>query len=774
VQVATPAGSTISPEYQGTDPTRASDVNAAGLSAPVTLTSGQSNFFNIGAWMPASLGGTVFNDANANGVKDTGETPVAGDTVTLLGSTGAAIATTTTDSHGNYAFAGLTPGTYTVAVTDPANSKFSPVGTAPAPAIDSVVDATGKTAPITLVSGEADTAASAGIYPAGTISSYVFLDGQADGTYHVGDPGVAGVTVRLLDGSGQPTGQTTITDATGHYSFAGLTAGSFEVQVVAPTGTSFSTIEHASGNALVDSDVNPTTGVSGVITVQAGATTLGANAGLIFNGNFAGTTPIVIGAGQTYDGNGGSGVIVGPGGDLVHTGSGGNNIVVLGGQGGNLVEAGGGSGTDIVTSASALNAQTQNASNGFLFAGGTGMSTLQGGQGNTYLQGGRGNDLITAGSGVNVLIGGGSTGTVQQTNGQVTGYTQGDELRTGGISTTVLYQKGDGVETIDNGFRVQDKLEISGYASGTMETVNGQQALYLGGNDLIIFNGGTNFGPNGISYDANPVATAQESVVFGANGLPSIVPVSSAVVTTAPVPVATPAAAIAPVSTPAATPAVATTTVVPVVTPATSVAATPTNNDPISMSGWNQTLVVDNGNHVISGSQGNATLTVGNGNDTITMQGWGNVITTGSGTSGIVAGNGNETVNTGAGNDTVTLSGWNNLVIGGIGHDVVTGGASNTYQVNGTGTAGGMDVTDFSYASNDVLDLSKILASSGWNGSAASLGNILKVSTNPTGDTVIGIDTAGPGGAYATVATLHGLGAASVADLQNHGAIKLS
>ena len=789
VQIAAPTGSTISPEYQGIDPSLASDVDASGNSAPMTVASGAIGLFNLGAWMPASVGGTVFHDTNANGVMDATEAPVTGDSVTLLDSAGHALAATTTDNAGRYDFAGLKPGTYAVQVTDPDNSKFSPKGTAPAPAIDSAVDSGGKSAQIALISGENDATVSAGVYPAGTISSFVFLDAQCSGTYRVGDPGIAGVTVRLLDGSGNSLGQTTTTDATGHYSFAGLTAGSFEVQVIAPAGTSFSERAHASGNALVDSDVNATTGISDVLAVSAGATTVGANAGLEFNGNFAGTTPVELGLGQGYDGNSGHAVIVGAGGNLVHTGNGGNNIVILGDQAsGNLVEAGGGTGTDIVTSCGPLDAQTQNATNGFLFAGGTGASTLQGEQGNTYMQGGRGNDQISAGQGVNVLSGGGDPGIVQANGSQVTGYTQGDELRIGGISTTILFQKGDGVITVDGGFRAQDRLEINGYAGGTMEKVNGEDALYLGGNDLIIFNGGASFGPSGISYSANPVATAQETVVFGADGLPTIEAVSGAVVTTAPVqplaamPTASPAtsAPITPLPPIAiihpllAQPAVVVST--PPVAPVAPVplAAPAQANDPIAMSGWNQTLVVGEGNHLISGSQGNSTVTVGNGNNAIVMKGWSNVITTGGGANTIVAGDGNETVNTGTGSDTVTLNGWSNLVIGGIGHDVVSGGAGNTYQVNGAAQAGGMDVTDFSYARNDVLDLSKMLAGAGWDRSPASLGNILQVTRSAAGDTVIGIDTAGPGGGYATVATLHGLGASSVADLQNHGAVRLS
>ena len=222
------------------------------------------------------------------------------------------------------------------------------------------------------------------LVPDSTISGLVFLDGLSTGTYHVGDVGIAGVLVTLLDAKGSPTGSTATTDDTGSYSFKGLAPGSYQVAVSQPAGLSISPVEHASGNALLDSDVNAVTGTSDIITVVGSAAV--ANAGMIINGQFTGATPIVLGAGQTYDGNASFGVVVGAGNDLVHDGNGGNNVVALSGTN-NLVEAGSGATNDIVTSAGSLNAQTQNAVNGFLFAG-------------------TGNNMVAGGTAGNVLVGG--------------------------------------------------------------------------------------------------------------------------------------------------------------------------------------------------------------------------------------------------------------------------------------------------------------------------------------------------------------------------------
>jgi len=65
--------------------------------------------------VPGSLSGTYFMDNNDNDVEDAGDMGIAGVLVTLV-ETGA---TTTTDGNGDYSFAGLAPGTYSVEFRDP-------------------------------------------------------------------------------------------------------------------------------------------------------------------------------------------------------------------------------------------------------------------------------------------------------------------------------------------------------------------------------------------------------------------------------------------------------------------------------------------------------------------------------------------------------------------------------------------------------------------------------------------------------------------------------
>lgn len=74
--------------------------------------------YNFGELRTGSIAGSVYVDANGNGVRDPAEAPLAGVVITLTSDTGFT-ATVTTDAVGNYVFADLLPGTYTISETQP-------------------------------------------------------------------------------------------------------------------------------------------------------------------------------------------------------------------------------------------------------------------------------------------------------------------------------------------------------------------------------------------------------------------------------------------------------------------------------------------------------------------------------------------------------------------------------------------------------------------------------------------------------------------------------
>jgi uncharacterized repeat protein (TIGR01451 family) len=75
------------------------------------------------------LGNYVWMDSNGNGVQDNGEPAQPGVSVTLRNSANVVVATTSTNSTGNYLFTNLAPGTYTVEFTALPGFSFSPQGT---------------------------------------------------------------------------------------------------------------------------------------------------------------------------------------------------------------------------------------------------------------------------------------------------------------------------------------------------------------------------------------------------------------------------------------------------------------------------------------------------------------------------------------------------------------------------------------------------------------------------------------------------------------------
>jgi hypothetical protein len=137
VQATAPTGETFSPT--GSNATLPnSSVGSTGKSATIALTGSNSSVVNAGLYVPVSISGTVFNDANGDGQVDGTDKGVAGVKVDLLNGSGLAVTvngnavTATTDSNGNYTFSNLAPGTYEVHVempaSEPAGESFSPYG----------------------------------------------------------------------------------------------------------------------------------------------------------------------------------------------------------------------------------------------------------------------------------------------------------------------------------------------------------------------------------------------------------------------------------------------------------------------------------------------------------------------------------------------------------------------------------------------------------------------------------------------------------------------
>ena len=185
--------------------------------------------------------GSLWNDANNNGIQNQSESLLAGWTVNLL-QNGTLISSTVTDNGGRYVFAKVSPGDYSVEVIPlNANWQFThspvfPVSVSESQLIDNV--SFGLSNP--------NNAGSTGTY--GEISGAVWNDANGDNYLNEYNPtwsyyyyypnfGLADWTV-FLDSDNNGTldaGETsTKTDPWGRYNFAGLASGDYNVTVIVP------------------------------------------------------------------------------------------------------------------------------------------------------------------------------------------------------------------------------------------------------------------------------------------------------------------------------------------------------------------------------------------------------------------------------------------------------------------------------------------------------------------------------------------------------------
>ncbi len=123
--------------------------------------------------------------------------------------------------------------------------------------------------------------------PTAAIGDYVWLDSNANGQQDSGEPGIDGVTVKLLDATGTTVLFTTVTNddpniggtQPGYYEFKGLTPGSYIVQFF--TGSGYDTFTNQDvGADTSDSDANTLDGKTAIYVLASGEFNRTVDAGL--------------------------------------------------------------------------------------------------------------------------------------------------------------------------------------------------------------------------------------------------------------------------------------------------------------------------------------------------------------------------------------------------------------------------------------------------------------------------------------------------------------
>ncbi len=180
-----------------------------------------------------TIGDTVFYDANGDGVQNLGEAGIGGVTLELQDAVcqpGVDCPTTVTKPDGSYLFTGVTPraGGYGVQL----DVTTLPVGYNPAPTNGPPFRSTW------VGPGGAALDVDFGITggSVGSIGDSVFFDHNGDGLFGAGDQGIEGITLNLVDISSGAIIATTTTDSVGAYDFTGIPAGTYQVEILDPTG----------------------------------------------------------------------------------------------------------------------------------------------------------------------------------------------------------------------------------------------------------------------------------------------------------------------------------------------------------------------------------------------------------------------------------------------------------------------------------------------------------------------------------------------------------
>ena len=265
-----------------------------GFTADFLLTSNESdNTKDAGYYRKASVGGRVWIDSNANGVREANEADMEDVLVELYKDVnqdgiqdGPSLNSIFTTAAGTYQFTDLDPGNYLIHcvipfehyVTQRNNQNNND-------AFDCDMNFNGWSNTITLTSGTMDFSNDAGFYKQAKMNHFVWEDINQNGIQDLGEPGMAGIPVYLypdVNGDGTPDGAQLVsgnTNASGNIVFNGLIPYNYIVGLSVPFGYTPTAFRNPAATDETDSDILPN-GWSPTIQLLSGVVNSTIDAGL--------------------------------------------------------------------------------------------------------------------------------------------------------------------------------------------------------------------------------------------------------------------------------------------------------------------------------------------------------------------------------------------------------------------------------------------------------------------------------------------------------------
>ena len=207
----------------------------------ITAGSNSGSGYNFGEVLAPSLSGTVYSDANNNGVVNGGEALLDAVPVQLTGTDflGQAVNISGTTSGGAYSFTNLRPGTYTITETQPAGflDGKETVGSQGSGTIDNLSDSN-TISVIALAQGVNGTDNNFGELAPGSFSGIVYDDRNNDGLVDSGESGIPNASVVLsgVDDRGALVNIPLTTLADGTFNFSNLRPGTYTITETTPAG----------------------------------------------------------------------------------------------------------------------------------------------------------------------------------------------------------------------------------------------------------------------------------------------------------------------------------------------------------------------------------------------------------------------------------------------------------------------------------------------------------------------------------------------------------